>query len=95
MIEVSRYGTNAEHAPQELRESKTGNSKTKAKENSTWRTKLAMGLRLIMVAVAIYGFVTGVLNLIELKKELDYYQNYFSESGEFEEAKAGIVELMS
>lgn len=42
-----------------------------------------MGLRVIFVAVMIYGFVEGVIGLIALKRELDKYKEYFSEEGEF------------
>lgn len=83
LIEVNRYGTNAEKAPRELRESKTGNSKIQAHEQSGWRSRLAMGIRLIVVASMIFSFVKGAIDLEKLKKELDYYRNYFSESGEF------------
>lgn len=83
IIEVVGHGTNAETAPPEIRESKSANAKAQAREQSSWRTKLAMGVRVIFIGVMIYGFINGVKNLQALKRELDLYRAYFSEEGEF------------
>jgi hypothetical protein len=54
-----------------------------------------MGLRVVKIGIAIFEFVQGIINLIALQKEVDFYRNYFSEGGEFEQAKDGMIELMN
>lgn len=54
-----------------------------------------MGLRVVMIGVAVFEFVKGVISLIALQKEVDCYRKYFSEDGEFEQSKEGMIELMN
>jgi hypothetical protein len=44
-----------------------------------------------MVGVMVLGFAKGVQSLITLQKEVDKYVKYFSEGGEFEQSKDGII----
>lgn len=54
-----------------------------------------MGLRVVMIGVMVFAFVKGVQNLMTLKNEVDKYKEYFSEGGEFDQSKEGIIELMN
>lgn len=79
VIEVNSHGTNNETVPPETRASKTEN--VKSQEKSGIKSKVTMGLRVIFIAVAIYGFVQGVKGLIHLTQQIEMYENYFSDEG--------------
>jgi hypothetical protein len=44
-----------------------------------------------MIGVAVYGFVMGIIGLVELGKQLDKYKQYFGSGGEFEQGEDGVI----
>lgn len=66
----------------------------KEQEKQGAKSIVATGIRLIFIAVAIYGFVQGVIGLVHLKEQLDTYQQFFSTAGDFENAEKGVINLM-
>lgn len=68
--------------------------KAQAEEKAGWKTKAAMGFRVVMLAAAAYGFYLGVENLIELQKQYDSYKEYFKDKGEFEQSEESVIKIM-